>query len=92
MIHIVIFIYCYGFYFDLIGYIEFQFFIQFSSAKPKEGHQVGSGDGFYRRSLALERNANGRVQFSVVVTQVKKTPGACHHRAAQEQTGELHGY
>ena len=62
-----------------------------ASPKLKEVHQVGAGDGFSHSPLALEINTNGRVQVSVVVTQVKKTPGACHHGASQEQTGELHG-
>ena len=52
---------------------------------------MGAGDGFYRSPLALEINTNGCVQVSVVVAQVNKTPGACHHGAAQEQTGELNG-
>ena len=55
--------------------------------KPKVGHQVGSGDGFSFSPLALEINKNGRVQVSVVVAQVKKMTGACHHGAAQEHMG-----
>ena len=30
MSHIFIITYCYGFYFDLIGYIDFQFMIRFN--------------------------------------------------------------
>ena len=59
--------------------------------KPKEGHQVGAGDGFSCSILTLEINTNGSVQFSIVVAQVKKTTGACHHGEAQDQTCELHG-
>ena len=52
---------------------------------------MGAGDCFAHIPLALEINTYGHFQISVVVAQVKKTPGTCHHGAAQEQTVELHG-
>ena len=61
------------------------------SPKPKVVHQEGAGDRLFRSPPALEINTNWRVQVSVVVAQVKKTMGACHHRTVQEQTGEFHG-
>ena len=39
----------------------------------------------------LKINTFGNLQIIVVVAQVQKTPGACHHGTAQEKTGVLHG-
>ena len=46
---------------------------------------MGDGDGFSCIPLALKINTNGRVQVSVVSTQVKKKTGACHHGAPKSR-------
>ena len=58
--------------------------------KPKVRHKVVSGGGFFCSPHALKINTNSSIQVSVVVAQIKETPGACHHGSANKQTGKLH--
>ena len=57
---------------------------------PKDSHQVVAGERFSHSSVALEINTHGHIKIHVIVAVMQKTPGACHHGLAQEETGVLH--